>query len=177
MAYKNREDALAYNKEYYRLNKEKNLESIRKWTKNNLDKVKTYKRKYREKNKEKLEKLSEYAREYRKENRDKIRISKKRYVKNNLKQRCVYQHNYMARKRASGDSFTIEDINNLYVIQGARCYYCSVSIEDRYHRDHMTPLIKGGSNLIDNICLTCVRCNLSKHTKTADEYILCLQKL
>jgi len=79
-------------------------------------------------------------------------------------------------RRSAKGSFTAEDIKDLYATQGGRCYYCSVSIEESYHIDHMQPLSRGGRNDVSNICLACVPCNLSKHTKTAEEFkgeILC----
>ena len=83
----------------------------------------------------------------------------------------VGYHKRRARIVEVGGSFTAEDIRNMYTSQGARGYYCSVSIEDKYEIEHMTPISKGGSNWIDNICLACVQCNRSKHVQTAEEFM------
>ncbi len=77
---------------------------------------------------------------------------------------------YKARQLKAEGSFTADDIKDLYATQGGRCYYCSVEIENGYHIEHMTPLSRGGKNDVSNICLACAPCNLSKHTKTAEEF-------
>ena len=82
-------------------------------------------------------------------------------------------HRYKARKKSSGGSFTVEDIKDLYATQGGRCYYCRIDIEAGYHIDHMLPISRGGTNGPENLALACAPCNLSKHTKTAEEFIAC----
>jgi len=82
-------------------------------------------------------------------------------------------HKYQARKKSSGGSFTAEDIKDLYATQGGRCYYCRVEIEAGYHIDHMLPISRGGTNGPENLALACAPCNLSKFTKTAEEFMAC----
>ncbi len=68
--YKNKADALAYSRKYYRENHEKALEAGRKWAKNNNEKVKITKKAYYDKNnKEILEK----RRVWKKNNPDKMK--------------------------------------------------------------------------------------------------------
>lgn len=45
------------------------------------------------------------------------------------------------------------------------CHWCGVSCKDNYHVDHIQPLSKGGSNRIENICISCPPCNLKKGAK------------
>lgn len=45
-----------------------------------------------------------------------------------------------------------------------RCVMCGVTPE-KLSPDHMIPLVKGGSNKIDNIAPVCLTCNLSKGTR------------
>jgi 5-methylcytosine-specific restriction endonuclease McrA len=44
-----------------------------------------------------------------------------------------------------------------------------------YEIEHKTPLSRGGSNLNDNLCLSCEHCNDVKHCRTEEEYkvVLC----
>jgi len=42
--------------------------------------------------------------------------------------------------------------------------------------EHRQPLILGGTNWPDNLCLACVRCNLRKGTKTEAEFLAYLLK-
>lgn len=55
---------------------------------------------------------------------------------------------------------------------GGVCVHCSGKIHanELWHVDHLVPLSKGGSNEIDNLALSCVRCNLEKHNKLMDAY-------
>lgn len=48
------------------------------------------------------------------------------------------------------------------------CVACG-STED-LHVDHIIPLSRGGTNDLDNLQMLCSRCNLSKGTKTMEEW-------
>lgn len=51
------------------------------------------------------------------------------------------------------------------------CAYCHEPLEDwATHRDHIIPLIQGGTNYIENIAPACVDCNLSKQGKTPEQW-------
>lgn len=46
---------------------------------------------------------------------------------------------------------------------GFRCVYCGATpITELLHVDHITPVVEGGTNDIDNLCTACVPCNLGK---------------
>ena len=49
------------------------------------------------------------------------------------------------------------------------CEYCLRPIK-QYHVDHKTPLIRGGSNRMCNLAISCPGCNRRKHTMTAREF-------
>ncbi len=164
------EEVKGYRCKWRKENHDKKLELQRKWRTANPEKAKAYCDKWREKNKEHT---IEYSRRYRETHREKTRESSKQYAKNNPKKRCTNQQNYMARKKNVGGSFTATDIKDLYATQGGRCYYCSVDIEAGYHIDHMFPISRGGTNGPENLALSCAPCNLSKHTKTAEEFMSC----
>ena len=53
----------------------------------------------------------------------------------------------------------------LHACEG-KCLKCGST--ERLSRDHIQPLVCGGSDGIENIQPLCLRCNLSKHTKTVD---------
>ena len=62
---------------------------------------------------------------------------------------------------------------------GGRCYYCGVKTDavflpphhpERREKDHKVPVTRGGSDSIDNIAVSCRRCNQEKRTMTADEF-------
>lgn len=75
-----------------------------------------------------------------------------------------------ARKRAAPGHHTGEQISNLYRLQGGKCVYCSSSLRNGFHADHIMPLIRGGSNDIRNIQLTCPSCNCKKSTRDPLEF-------
>ncbi len=52
---------------------------------------------------------------------------------------------------------------------GATCQYCGTEAQVG-HVDHVIPLSKGGTDTIDNLAWSCRPCNLSKSTKTLDEW-------
>lgn len=41
------------------------------------------------------------------------------------------------------------------------CAYCGVDLEYNFHLDHIIPLCVGGSNLRENLCLACAKCNMA----------------
>lgn len=86
---------------------------------------------------------------------------------------------YYAKKNAQG-SHTRDDIQQKVEQQKHRCAYCSVKLQcdgaGKYHTDHIKPLCQHGSDNIENIVLTCPKCNLSKGTKTLGEWSIFLEK-
>ena len=73
--------------------------------------------------------------------------------------------------KANG-SYTVQEIENLYSKQEGLCVYCKTQLKvTGFHRDHKTPLIRGGDNSIDNIQLLCPDCNRKKHISTHEEYL------
>lgn len=50
------------------------------------------------------------------------------------------------------------------------CPYCLKPIQGRPHVDHMIPRSRGGTDHIDNLCVTCRKCNESKGAKTTREF-------
>jgi hypothetical protein len=123
-------------------------------------------------NRKHKEKRNTYCRQYRQDNLEQERVRFREWSQTPTGKACGVKNaaNRRARQLAAEGSFTAEDIKNLYATQGGRCYYCSVEIKSGYHIEHMIPLSRGGRNDVSNICLACAPCNLSKHTKTAEEF-------
>lgn len=76
-----------------------------------------------------------------------------------------------ARRRAlklayEGPNYTPVDVAALLVDQHDLCAYCGMTLNGKYHVDHVVPLSQGGSNGPDNIALACAPCNLSKHDRS-----------
>jgi hypothetical protein len=94
----------------------------------------------------------------------------------------VYSHRRRARQVNAPGSHTKEEADAKLASQNNRCAnpYCRAVVlhqislltgKIRCHLEHKIPLARGGSNDIENICFTCDDCNLSKSSKTWDEFM------
>lgn len=181
---KNKEDIKEKRKEYYYDNREECIERAVKWGKENKDKKhRNQKRYYEKKKKENTEHFNRKAmREY---NRNK-KLSRKKLreyrAKNPLKVR-FWKHNRRARcngtvvdKTHMTEEFEKAVLEKLEE-QDYRCIYCGLDIKEGFSLDHMTPLSRGGENIVENIDLTCIECNTRKSTRTKEEYLKVLEVL
>lgn len=66
-------------------------------------------------------------------------------------------------KNKAKGSYTVEQINDLHKKQKGKCANCKKKLKDIFHRDHIYPLSRGGSNDIHNIQLSCQHCNCTKY--------------
>lgn len=57
------------------------------------------------------------------------------------------------------------DIRRLYDRQRGECVYCGTDLSGGFHRDHIIPLVLGGTHFVGNIQLTCPDCNVQKNAK------------
>ena len=62
----------------------------------------------------------------------------------------------------------------LFQKQQGLCSYCPAEIDltnrSTFHLEHRTPLSRGGLHCVTNVVLACPSCNLSKGSKTAEEF-------
>lgn len=79
-----------------------------------------------------------------------------------------------AREIGAGPLFTssvlLVEEENLLRYGVFTCEYCQQEIKEIYHLDHKLPLSRGGTNITENLCISCPACNLEKGNKTYDEY-------
>ena len=121
-------------------------------------------------------KRAEYSRQWRAEHpgydrrfKDKAEYKAKHtqrqreYAKANPEKVNARNHNYRARQAAANGKFTLAEFKALCAAQGDRCAKCRKKA--KLTADHITPLARGGSNLIVNIQGLCLPCNMKKHAK------------
>lgn len=86
---------------------------------------------------------------------------------------AAYTRNHEARKKGNGGTHTAADVKAQYERQKGRCYWqvtdvCKArrgKLGDTYHVDHVTPVVKSGSNGPENLVIACPTCNQSKGAK------------
>lgn len=182
----NLEKVRGKNRAYHEANREKLNARMRVRRAENRDanreKAREANRAYRAANREKLsarsraryaantEKVLEQQLVYREANREKLRASVDAYRARNPQKVIAIHHNRRARKRGAEGTFTDEDIARIYKLQKGRCAYCRCKLGSKYHRDHIVPLTKGGTNWPSNIQLTCDSCNLRKGASDPIEF-------
>lgn len=141
-------------------------ESNKKWAYLNIDKVKTYKRKYYEKNKELVKKK---ATAWIKCNPDKVKEIQRNYYKNNPEKSTFYHKKRVRAKRANG-SHTFQEWLEMKKRHSYRCWGCKrIEPEIKLEEDHIVPLNKHGSDHINNIQPLCRSCNSHKNDKFIHE--------
>lgn len=147
-----------YYKEYYKKNRDKRLESLRKSISKHKGKRNEETRIWMHLHKDYVAK---YIREYYQENKDKY---------------LNYARNRRALKKNAEGKITQSMIYEMIEQQKNKCVYCGRRLDGCLSVDHKTPLSRGGSNKRDNIHLACLHCNSEKNSKTHDEYILFLTR-
>jgi 5-methylcytosine-specific restriction endonuclease McrA len=174
-ATQNKKRRSEYKKQYNKKNAKHNADINKIWRKNNSEKLKenlklfhqnnpNYRRLDREIN---FEYYKNYYEKWRSENKEKV--------------------NKYSRKRRALKSATLSESYSAQLIleiYGYNCYICFCPIDvnvDRkigknkswqfaLHLDHVIPLSKGGTDLIENIRPTHAVCNLKKGSKTPKDF-------
>ena len=83
------------------------------------------------------------------------------------------EQNRRARQRAAEGKITAKLYRELLHKQWNACYWCSEQM-DVPEIEHIIPLVKGGTNLPDNVVLACRPCNAQKNDKTPEEWFAML---
>jgi 5-methylcytosine-specific restriction endonuclease McrA len=141
---------------------EKVKEWCRSWKSRNKEKVSAYNQKW---NAENAELRSSLGREWREANKEKVATDLAAWRESNRDLSRAYIHRRRALLLSAEGSHTAQDIKEIYAAQKGRCAYCKIKVGDKYHVDHIQPLIKGGSNDKRNLQICCPTCNNRKHAK------------
>ncbi len=134
------------------------------------EEVKFYQKQYQFINREAIR---QSAKAYRKANFARISANEKEWCKKNPeKKRASRKANALNRRNAPG-KITAKDVRELHAAGDGLCAYCLKPIDLFVeHLDHVTPLARGGYNIVSNIVTACEPCNLSKGTRTPLEFML-----
>lgn len=98
------------------------------------------------------------------DNRERMRLAQKLYYDTHWTE--FAERNFAKRDR----SLSSELVTYVLERDNFTCQYC-------YQRggkltiDHKTPVSRGGSDKIDNLCVACHRCNCRKGRKTVEEFL------
>ena len=155
-------------------NHERWLEIAKKYRDTHSEQVRTKNKKCYEKNKEAR---NEYCRNRYLHNKAEYAASRNEWRKQHPEEFKVQKHNYRARRRGAAGTFTTDELREIAHQQDNRCYYChklffNGTLERDQHIEHKIPIIRGGSNDISNIVLSCSSCNIKKNRKTDREFLL-----
>lgn len=90
------------------------------------------------------------------------RERRQRWKRNNPEQYAVQRRCAKLKRRGVPGRHTAAELRARYADQEGRCFWCRESLPKEYHRDHVVPVSKGGTNDIRNIVLACAPCNVRK---------------
>lgn len=74
------------------------------------------------------------------------------------------------RRKYSYGSLSKDIWKKLFDLQNGICNGCNKNLESDAHIDHIYPLSRGSENIDSNVQLLCPYCNLSKGSKTMNEW-------
>ncbi len=106
----------------------------------------------------------ERARKYRENNPEKCSEMTRRYAQEHPEIYRAAANRRRAKKAAAGGDFSYADWERLCEMHDHRCACCEK--RKQLHADHIVPLSRGGSNMIQNIQPLCKSCNSKKATAT-----------
>lgn len=157
-----------YSAAQYAANPRKKLASNKLWATANPEKRNAAMRRQRAAN---PEKAREAYRRWRAENLLKARHASHRWIVAHPEIMRAHERLRRARKRGAPGSHTARQWTALCRTSSWCCEYCNAVLSVKTAtRDHKTPLTRGGSDYIENIAISCLMCNLRKHTMTEVEF-------
>lgn len=155
-------------------NPEKRHKSNQRWQHANLDKARVKSNRWRQANPDKARVSS---RRWREEHPDKQRASKQHWNKKHPEQCRKHTQQRRARKQSLPATFTEQDWQHALEYFNGCCVYCGhtpslFDVNTVLHQEHHIAQSKGGGYTPDNILPACQSCNLSKHDKDPEIWII-----
>lgn len=117
---------------------------------------------------------NESCRQYKKQNKKKVKRYMRRWISKNQDKKLRHMRKYNELNPFRANHISVMTLRKLYYAHPF-CEYCGVGLAiHEASIDHRTPLVRGGTNDIDNLGVVCCGCNYLKHTKTHEEFLLFL---
>lgn len=115
------------------------------------------------------EKVRQRAAAYREAHREQIRAGVRDWFKRHPHAATLGSTKYRMRRSAVENTLTPAQIEETLEYFGYRCGYCLVDLltlpESQRTLDHITPIVRGGSNTQDNVIPCCKSCNSRKGSR------------
>lgn len=151
--------------------KSKNRERVKKWKRDDyLRSRDRYIYRAKKHYVEHCEAKKAYSRKYQQDNIVKVIKRIAEWERRNPEKKKAYSENRRAQKKIGGGKISAQDIKTQYLIQGGLCYWCERPVNENYHLDHLIPLSRGGLHSVNNIVISCPKCNVTKNNKTPEEF-------
>ncbi len=160
-----RECQHAYDRKYYRANKERLDPINRAYALAHKEEMRAYKQKYAETHPYGDHRRAYFRNRYQ-EKHEEIRTYQRQRQKQTPEIGARRTMRYYARKCGAEGTHTAADWKALRVWFGNQCLCCGAT--KKLEADHVVPLDSGGSDDISNIQPLCRSCNAIKHTQTID---------
>jgi 5-methylcytosine-specific restriction endonuclease McrA len=169
----------AYERAYYQAHKKLYADRNREWQSKNRSRCVKRTLKHRAKNLQKYKAYQKvYGKVYRQKHGDKLRAQNRQYGKEHYLKNKQYYRAKLDQRRAI-EKASSENLKAIVAFREsvkskpfATCYYCEKTISTKnIHFDHIVALIKGGPHSVENLCVSCSRCNRSKGAKTIKEWL------
>lgn len=147
-------------------NPEKYDEALRKYRETHREEINA---KARERRQQDLDHYRQIGRKSRDKHAEERNAYQREYGKANRDKLTLYTNNRRARKLFAKGSHTDEEWQVLKAKYNFKCLCCGKQEpEIKLTRDHIRPLILGGSDSIDNIQPLCAKCNSKKSLRQID---------
>lgn len=162
----------AYSRVYNQTHREAKTAHRKEWRLANLSRDKAVRRAWEQSNRERR---SAQRSAWQAENRERRNARMRELRRIDPEASRIRVRLRRARLLGASGTHTAQDIQLIRLAQtdkngSLRCWWCGCKIDTAYDVDHKTPLVRGGSNGPENLCISCPTCNRSKNSKLPSEF-------